>query len=435
MKNIFLLLIFLTNTPLFGQNKITLEDAIETALSQNRNIQIFRKSAEVLKNNVSKGNAGLLPSVTANASASYSNNSTKLQFAGGNPDISQNGASTVVYNANVTVTYILYNGGVNKKNYQRLQILAEQGNINAKQNIELIILQTVNAYYAVVRQSANYELAKEAVKISLDRLQRAETKNEFGGNKLDVLNAKVDLNTDSLSLINLEMTLDSSKRNLNYFLAKEVSDTNYEVDTAVTFNENIDLQNLLQTAKTKNIALENANYQKTLSNLEVSLAEARQMPTLSTNISYGYNRSENDAGFVLVNRNLGLTTSLNLSFNIFNGQQQKLAIQNAKINQDVDNLQYTELEKRLERDLTNAYANYQNTLRSLKMEAKNVKFVEENFERSKETFEAGLINTTQFREAQLNLLNSKNRLINAQFSTKLTEIALIRLAGLLLEDE
>ena len=66
------------------------------------------------------------------------------------------------------------------------------------------------------------------------------------------------------------------------------------------------------------------------------------------------------------------------------------------------------------------------------LEEKNLESAELNFKRTQELFNLGQVTTTQFREAQLNLISARNNISSAKYTAKLLEIELMRLSGQLL---
>lgn len=85
-------------------------------------------------------------------------------------------------------------------------------------------------------------------------------------------------------------------------------------------------------------------------------------------------------------------------------------------------------------DIENAYTTYVNALYAMRTEERNVETSQLNFERTKESFQLGQVTNTTFREAQVNLIQSKAAFTNAQFIAKLAEIRLLQLSGTLIQD-
>ena len=90
------------------------------------------------------------------------------------------------------------------------------------------------------------------------------------------------------------------------------------------------------------------------------------------------------------------------------------------------------MEKDLERNVSNAWETYQNSLFILEAERKNVETNKRNFERSEEQFKLGQIITVELRLAQVNLLNAVNSFNQAKYTAKVAELRLLQLAGQLI---
>ncbi len=77
-------------------------------------------------------------------------------------------------------------------------------------------------YFQIARLSENKENLHEALSISKQRLLRAKYQYEYGqSTKLELLNAEVDVNNDSITLINANQQLSNVKRGLNVILGVE----------------------------------------------------------------------------------------------------------------------------------------------------------------------------------------------------------------------
>ena len=85
--------------------------------------------------------------------------------------------------------------------------------------------------------------------------------------------------------------------------------------------------------------------------------------------------------------------------------------------------------------MRNAYENYRNNLYLLQLVQDDLQTAELNFERSQEAYATGQINSTELRTAQLNLINSQNRINNLRIRTKGSEIELYRLSGRLIMEQ
>src|SRR5690606_35793214 len=104
-------------------------------------------------------------------------------------------------------------------------------------------------------------------------------------------------------------------------------------------------------------------------------------------------------------------------------------IQNAKVQQRIRDNSLELYEIQLKSDIARAYNTYANNLRLLEIERKNYQVAKENTEIALERFRLGIASYLEFRDAQVNLLTAKNRLITSIYQIKEQEIELLRLSG------
>jgi len=176
------------------------------------------------------------------------------------------------------------------------------------------------------------------------------------------------------------------------------------------------------------------NQNLAISALDFDIIEATKKPTLGANANYNFTFSDNASGsFIDVSNTRGISANVTLSWNLYDGGRRKLQNQNAKINVATQLTQKEQILQQLERDVINAWESYQNALFILKAEAKNLSINQLNFERTEEQFKVGQVNSVEFRQAQLNLLNAATSLNTAKFDAKVIEIQLLQLSGQLME--
>jgi len=171
------------------------------------------------------------------------------------------------------------------------------------------------------------------------------------------------------------------------------------------------------------------------SELDVKIARSAFYPKLDLTASYSLNQKVTGWGMALNNSldttRIGLSLQLNL-FDGFNTIVQKKISQISLHNQQLSIInQQLELEK----SIISVFESYKNSLLVLDLEKKVVEAAELNFKRTKELFNLGQVTTTQFREAQINLIRSRSDMTTAKFDAKLREIELKQLTGQLIPDK
>ncbi|WP_272151526.1 TolC family protein [Tenacibaculum aiptasiae] len=438
MKKIHLIIgCLFTSISFYGQEVLSKEKAVEITLANNYDIRVTKNNVETAKNNKSIYNSGYLPTVTGNAGANYSKNDTDLEFQNGTTN-SVTGAESKSYNASVGLNYTIFNGFNRQNTFKRLKENYNLTELQARQVMENTLTTLFLAYYEVGRLTENEKTQKETLEISKKRLERAKYNFDYGQNtKLDVLNAEVDVNNDSITYIDLKRQLSNAKRDLNVVLGRSVN-TPVKVDTDVTYAIDLNLIDVLQKAKTNNATILQAKKNIELRQLDVKINRAGWMPNVSLTSSYAWNKSNNDATNAfspISNTQTGVNAGLSLSWNIFDGGRTKTNVANAKIALETQEIQKQQQEEQLERDVNNAWETYQNALFSLQAQEKNVTTNKHNFERTNERYKLGQITSIDFRQAQINLINAELSVSRAKYTAKNAELQLLQLAGMLLDNK
>jgi outer membrane protein TolC len=412
-----------------SQEILTKKEALKITLENNFGIKIANNNIEIAKNNSSIYNSGFLPTASISSGANFRRDNQTINRQDGT-SISIDDAETKSYNASVNVNYIIFDGLGRKYNYQQLKETYNLSELQAKQTIENTYLQLFTTYFQIARLSENKANLTEALSISKRRLLRAKYQFEYGqSNKLELLNSEVDVNNDSITLINARQQLSNAKRGLNIVLGVE-KNINYEVDTDVYFNKMMNFEDLLQKTIANNSTLKQNEINIAISEFNIKINKSNYLPSLGLNTSYGWNKSENPAtSFLAGSTSNGLNAGLSLSWNIFDGGGSKTRVANSKIALQNQQILLEQQKVTIKNTLKNAWEEYQNQLFILQAQEKNVVTNQNNFDRTVERYKLGQITSIEFRQAQINLINSKTAFNNATFDAKLIELQLLQLSG------
>ena len=431
------IVLFLATLQGSSQEVLTKKQALEIALENNFGIKIANNNLKVAKNNAGIYNSGYLPTTALNSGADYRNNNQKIIFTDPQTDNDAErvgtGAVTKSYNVSLGLNYTLFDGLGRKYNYQQLKETYNLTALQAKETIENTYLQLFTVYFQIARLSENTLNLEEALTISQRRFKRAKYQYEYGQTtKLEVLNAEVDINNDSILIINARQQLSNAKRGLNTVLGIEKNE-NYQVETGVNFNRLMNFEALQQKTIANNTVLKQNQKNIAISKFNIKINKANYLPSLNFSTSYGFNRTENENlvnpfGARLITSD-GLNAGLNLSWNIFDGGATKTRVANAKIALENQQILLDQQKFAIQNSLKNTWENYRNQLFILKSQEKNIQTTQNNFDRTQEKYRLGQVTSIEFRQAQINLINSKTAANNAKFDAKLIELLLLQLSG------
>jgi outer membrane protein TolC len=429
IKNTLLVVGFLSTLQGFSQEILTKKEALKITLENNFGVKVANNNLEVAKNNTSIYNTGFLPTASISSGANYSNSNQTITRQD-NTSTSINGAVTKSYNASLNLNYTIFDGFGRKYNYQQLKESYNLTELQAKATIENTYLQLFTTYFQIAKLTKNKENLNEALSISKQRLLRAGYQYEYGQTtKLELLNAEVDVNNDSITLINANQQLSNAKRGLNIILGVEKA-VNYVVETDVEFIKMMNFDELQQKTIANNSTLKQNEKNIAISEFNIKINKSNYLPSLGLNTSYGWNKSENPAtSFLAASSSNGLNAGLSLSWNLFDGGSTKTRVANAKIALENQEILLEQQKLTIDNSLKNTWENYQNQLFILKAQEKNVLTTQNNFDRSTERYKLGQVTSIEFRQSQINLINSKTAYNNAKFDAKLIELQLLQLSG------
>jgi outer membrane protein len=424
MKHItlFLMLTIGIGGFLFPGDTLSFKEAVAIALERNHRVLIARNNAAIARNNVNIGNADLLPGVSLSSGATFQD-----ETAG-----SEGSVSTTTTTAQVQVTYTLFDGLGNVYRYKKLQAGGDLGELEARDAIEATLLEVGTTFYTAASAYENVQIAQELLSISAERLARAKKRSAYGqARTIDVLSAQVDYRADQVTVTQARFLWDESRRRLNVLLDREINHV-FTIDTTVTFRQEFDPDQLKASALANNAAYLAARKRLVQSGYDLQIARSQFLPRLDFSGSYGYSQTAPRLEIGFADAEPSLRLGATLSLNLFNGFKTRIQSRNASIQQKNQALTLAQTRLNLEKEVISAYESYRNSLLVLDLETKYVEAAELNFKRTRELYGLGQVTTTQFREAQLNLIRSRSSEATAKYEARIKEIELRRLTGQLL---
>ncbi|WP_282148827.1 TolC family protein [Algibacter lectus] len=435
IKIVFFSIVFLLQAPMFAQELITPEKAVSLALENNYGIKIAKTDVEIAENNADILNSGYLPTLTGNAGANYNLDDTEVGFSDGTNRV-LNGAESSSYNASVDLDYTLFDGLGRSYDYKQFKETKQLTELQARETIENTIVELFTIYYNVAELIENKDAVAQTLAISKDRLIRAQYQFDYGqANKLASLNAEVDINNDSISLMNTLQELNNAKRDLNFVLGNTIP-YDFTIDTEVAFDNLYDRSELLAKTRNNNISILQVNKNIDINALEIKSETSAYLPTVGLSGSYGWNKNNNNAAsFAAYSINTGLSAGLSLSWNLFDGGSTITNVRNAKVNLEAQKILKEQLLVSIVRDFNNAWDDYENKLSVYRLQEHNIKTAQNNFDRTEEQFKLGQINSIEFRQAQINLLNAELSRNQAKYLAKIAEMQMLQISGDLLNIE
>lgn len=431
LNRLFKILIFsffITATAGAQGQKMTIENAIEMALKNNYDIVISKNLAIQNSNNNTLGNAGMLPRIDLNASGNLANNATKQEFSNGLV-VDKNGVQSKNITTGAYLTWTVFDGMKMFATHEKLQELERMGELNAKIEIENTIVKVITSYYSIAMQKQLIIGLKENIIVSEERLKIAQKKFDIGAiSKADVLQAKVDLNALKSNLMRQNTLLYDSKANLNQLLIQPV-EQDLDVFDSIPLMSQYKYDDLKNAIMTNNSDLLFAQKNIEISRYMIKEGKSMAYPKLNLNANYIFSRSQNQAGFSLLNQNLGLNLGFTASWTIFNGFNTSNNVKNLQLDLENSTYEFENLKTITQLNLMKAFKKNQDDIAILKLEEENQLLAKENLEIALERFRLGASTSIELKIAQESYEGSIKRLSDSRFNAKISETQLLKLSG------
>src|SRR5690606_33835725 len=245
LKALLYLFLGLQFSTVYAQDILTVQQAVEIALTYNYDIRLSKNDLLIAQENATYGNAGMLPNVTGDFSQNNNlQNSTQTQNTGVVRSLDNARNNSMTYG--VSGGWTIFDGFGMFSRYETLKELEKQGNIQLKKAILTQVSDVISTYYTIVEQNNLWQALDSSITISKERLRTAENRYMIGrASKLEVLNVRVNLNTDETAWIRQEEIVKNLKITLNSLLARDL-DIEFEVVKDVDVDENLILTDLLE---------------------------------------------------------------------------------------------------------------------------------------------------------------------------------------------
>ena len=416
---------------------LTLEQVIALALENNQGLKIQQKQVEIATNNIYPGNAGLVPTIGLVGNASYANNDTDgliRTFADNPPTVPINdNAATTTYSAVVQADYVLLGGFSGKYRYKLLKSQRDLAYFQQQAVINQTIVGVSDLFLEIAKLQSREELLKKNLQIGEDRLEKVEDQFNFGKvTGLVVLRAKTDLNQDQSSLDQVLVAKNNLKRDLNFLIGLE-AETRYRVSVNYKPPRVMAYDELKNVVKTNNPEIQLRKMGVDLAANQLKVNNTQRLPTINAFANYGYFNQENDLQQLAEIETLGYTVGVGFRYNLFTGGRTSRNIQNARLDQEVSQLQKQQTEDQVLAEAVKEQNNLVLLRDQLRRDEENIETFKESYNRTEERFYNGKASSLDLRDAQNALLNAEVTINNLKADIMKTSLRLEGLKGSIIQ--
>jgi outer membrane protein TolC len=405
------------------QQTLTLRDAIGRAVELNTRLKTARIERSIAKRNVSLGNAGFLPELNAVGVQRH-------QFGG--QGLFGSGAIFTQTEAGLQLSWVAFDGLRRIETYDRLEAEERRERFRTRAEMESVVREVTQAYIELQRARGVLEALVETRDLSEERLSISRARLNAGtGSKVDVNQARVELNGDRSAIASQRVVVREAETRLTRAMGRQPEST-FEV------SETIDVDHRLSRGELRSVLLE-GNYtyraQKASQSIQeetLSEQKARRWPQLDMGLGYTY--TEFHSGIAPeFDAEASLAYNLQLTVPIFRGFNIQRSIKNARSRVAQQDFTVHRQRLLLLEQFEQAWESYERHRERIEMAEESVGLAESNVDVALTQFEAGTIDQVQLRQVQVNLQEARTRLVEARYAARQAELRLMALTGQLYE--
>lgn len=419
---------------LSAQPYLALKEVVSNTLKSNHDIIIAQQQLAISINQEGLGTAGFLPTLELQGGTNQSLNDTKQRFVSGQ-ELNRNGARSNSLNGALALNWTLFDGGRMFTTHQKLKENSEQNRLSLHRSIEETLAQVMQIYYSWVLQYELIKAQENAILVSEERIRIANQKLETGaGNKLEVLQAQLDRNAQASGLDQLHQEKLRLQIELNRLQGIPIDQSFLPADTLpLKYVNSFDSLRTVTAYKNRNLKLLQQNI--TLRKLEQNEAKSARLPVIGLTVSYGLNRVENEAGFLLFNNTRSLYGGLTASWVLYDGGSVKRQLQSTALNLHQAETQLEQMKAQTEAQLKVSWEQLKQMRRQVQRETENVQLASQALEIALERFRLGSSTSLELMTVQQSAAEAEARLASSKNALNQAIINLMLLDGSMLMGE
>jgi len=430
-----LLLLLLPLTIQAQLQNITLQEAINTALENNYQLQQADNNLKLAETNIWSARADFLPSINGNTNY---NRTTGQQFD--QTTVEFEDVTTNRISGNINVSLNVFSGFRNILNLRSANA-DEASQRNSRERLrETIIFDTASRFLQVALDVELLKIARQTLEASQSLMEQISAQVEVGARPtVDLFNQESVVASDELTVIQSENALELSKtRLLRIMQIDQDAEYEFEIPSAEELTlipVDLELREMIDAALNNRNDLFAQEQVIKRNEHQIGIARANLYPTLSA--SYGINTSYNDnfritaadpnnpnefvrqsVGFSdqffdqLVNKTIGAS----LQVPIFNNWDTRTSMQSSKIALKNSKLELENIKFQIFEEVRQAYNDYVSFTKELESTEKSLIAAERAFETEQQRYTVGASTLIELNQANANFVQAQSNRVQAIYN-------------------
>lgn len=402
----------------FGLNTAsaeTLNEALIAAYSSNPTLMAERAGLKATGEGVKQARAGWLPTVT-------------LQGSKGDKDIDDNINQREADPAlgSVSISQSIFRGGATFYGTRAAKAQKRAGEANLRSVEQQVLLDSVTAYYDVLRDMSVLELSKNNVQVLERQLQAAQDRFRVGEiTRTDVAQAEARLSGSRSRMIRSEAALSASRSAYERVIGHmpvNMGEIGSLPEIAVLPDSEADATN---TALQLNPLLLAVRQREEASRQSAKATRGGLLPQISVLGTYTY--SNDQQGFNSEREEASVTGQVTIP--LYQGGAAWSRLQQAKQINSQNRIQIAETERRVKEGVSNAWEGLRSTQATIVSSQQQVRANEIAFDGVQQEAQVGSRTTLDVLDAEQELLDARVTLVGARRNEMVAAYALLSAIG------
>ncbi len=416
----------------------TLSECIRYALKQNIQLRQNRLSLEESKVDVKTAKAALFPSLSFTTGHNVVNRPYQetSSMVNGTEIINSTNKTSYTGNYGLNAQWTVWNGGKRKNTIKQQKLNKEIAELTVSEQENTLKEEITKLYIQVLYAEESVRINQGTLKLSNAQYERGEELLAAGEiSKSELAQLKSQVSNDQYLLVTAQTNLENYKLQLKQMLELE-DNQNMNLDT-LSINENDILsplpakKDVYQTALALRPEIQSSKTEIQSADLNVRMAKAGYMPTVSLSAGIGTNHSSG-SNFTFSeqvkngwNNSIGLTLSLPL----FSNRETKSAIEKAKIQYESSQLDLTNAQKSLYKEIESIWLDASSAQQQFVAAESKLKSCRSSYELVNEQFSLGMKNIIELLTEKNNLMSAQQERIQAKYMALLNRTLLTFYSG------
>lgn len=408
---------------------ISLSEAIRIALAENYGVQIARLQSDIAKRNNSSSFSGRYPTLDLILA-----DNNRLQEID-NPASFVNGTfQNIGVSGQLTLNWILFDGfrvRITEERLRQMQFIAEGSEAIVLQNTIQAVMQS---YYTALLERERLRTLREAERLSADRLRVEEDRKNLGaGTSFELEQARANLANDRRNVANQNQNYRQVVLSLQELLniqpniLIELGDALPQPPAAPAY----EIEALRERLAGRNPDLRNEYINYEILKRDYDLAKSEQLPSVNLNAGSGYtlNRIKLNSFEPRTGTTIDFFASFTLNWRILQGGAIRKQIENAAVQEQIGLISIERARNALGTRLETSWQDYLTRFESWKASQEALQANRRVLEIAGERLRQGTITTLDFRNFQLQSIQSEFAVLESQHRLLMAEVELLRLTG------